>query len=212
MSRVSNGKPPTISSGQADTGHVVPFGGTSGALSDISDVDSAAGAAIGTTMSDGLTLGAPLDFTGGSFGAGGTAGLAPDNAPAVVTGGQTGGPPSTASLSPGTFGLSSGFTINVTYDASVTGASNAAAIEGAVSAAVAFLESTFTNPITLNINVGFGELNGSAISAGAVAESQHNRTSTTYAALTSALSAGAISADQIAAAAGLPGSDPTSGG
>ncbi len=170
--------------------------------------------------------GGAIDLAGGGFSAGGMTGVAVGNASQVVAGGQAGslqsGPsanPSGDSLQPSAVGsggknvsLSQGFTINVTYDSSVTDSGNAAAIEGAVAAAVQFLESTFTNPITLNIDVGYGEINGGPISSGALAESENNTISAGYATITSAMSAGAISTDQIAAAASLPAGNPTNGG
>lgn len=141
----------------------------------------------GTTMPanviSGFTVGDTIDLAGVSFGAGGMAGLAVGNLLQVVEGGQTYGlqlDPS-ANFSGDSVRLSSdghggtdvslnrGFSINVTYDSSVTSAGNAAAIEGAVAAAVQFYETVFTNPMTLNIDVGFGEINGSPISATDVA-------------------------------------------
>jgi hypothetical protein len=48
--------------------------------------------------------------------------------------------------------------INISYDASVNNAP--AGFKPAVAAAVQFLQSTFTIPVTINIAVGFGEVNG----------------------------------------------------
>jgi hypothetical protein len=48
--------------------------------------------------------------------------------------------------------------INVIYDASVNNAP--AGFKTAVAAAVQFYETTFTNPVTINLAVGYGEVNG----------------------------------------------------
>jgi autotransporter passenger strand-loop-strand repeat protein len=207
-----------LSSGAGGTGPIT-FAAANGVL----QID---GAAMPANVISGLASGDTIDLAGVNFTGGGSIGLAPGN----VLQAEVNGSAYSLLLDPSenfsgdSFRLSSdgsggtaislvqGMSINVTYDSSVTTAANAAAIEGAVAAAVQFLENTFTNPITLNIDVGFGEVNGSPIVSSAVAESESNRISTTYAAITSALSAGAISADQIAAAAGLPASDPTSSG
>ena len=178
------------------------------------------GTTMPTNVISGLAPSDTIDLAGVGFGAGGMAGLAAGNVLQVVAGGQTYGlqlDPSanfagdSVRLSSDGHGgtdvsLNRGFSINVTYDSSVTSAGNAAAIEGAVAAAVQFYESVFTNPMTLNIDVGFGEINGSPISATDVAMSKTNRISTTYAAITQRrhLGRSAISADQVAAAAGLP--------
>ncbi len=57
-----------------------------------------------------------------------------------------------------------------------------------------------------------GEVNGGTISAGDVAASSNNHIATTYDAISSGMSAGAVSTDQLAAVAGLPSADPISGG
>ena len=51
-------------------------------------------------------------------------------------------------------------TIVPTWDASVTGNPNATAIETAVATAMTAYTSVFTNPVTVNINVGWGEVGG----------------------------------------------------
>ncbi|WP_428333329.1 NF038122 family metalloprotease [Novosphingobium sp.] len=59
--------------------------------------------------------------------------------------------------------------INVTYDASAANAP--AGFEQAVQAAVQYWENQISTPITVNIDFGWGEVDGQAISAGALGES-----------------------------------------
>ncbi len=79
----------------------------------------------------------------------------------------------------------SGLVINVSYDTSV--ASAPSGFRAAVDAAVTYLESNFTNPITLTISVGYGEIAGAAISAGALAQSTSHGVNVSYAQLAAAL-------------------------
>jgi hypothetical protein len=97
--------------------------------------------------------------------------------------------------------------INVTYDSSVTSASNAAQIEGAIQAAVQFYEHAFTNNITVNIDFKFAPLSGSA-----AAQNNFNGFLYSYSQVEAALKASAKSADDNTAYSTLPGADPTGGG
>jgi hypothetical protein len=112
---------------------------------------------------------------------------------------------------------SAGLVINVNYDSSVTDLASTdpttfAAFEGAVQTAVQYYESIITNPITVTINVGWGEVMNTSILPGAVGESIAYEDFTTYASVYGALQAtGTTSPVQLAAAASLPGSDPTNG-
>ena len=105
--------------------------------------------------------------------------------------------------------------INVTYDLSVTSlpAPLQAAYESAVQTAVQFYENAFTNPITINITFGWGEIDGTPVSAGDVGQSYVNSAQVyTYQQLYNAVQAtDTTSAVQIAAAATLPADDPTGG-
>lgn len=98
------------------------------------------------------------------------------------------------------------FVINVNYDASVTSAP--AGFKTAVAAAVTYLESEFTNPVTLNLTVGYGSVNGSALSAGNVGGSQTSYDLVSYANLQAALAANGTQPDQLTALAGLPATSP----
>jgi hypothetical protein len=93
------------------------------------------------------------------------------------------------------------FTINLVYDSSVTTLTNAAQVEEAFTVAVQTFQSLYTNPITVNINVywgnsGFGNSGDSLIG------------NPSYAELTNALSSGATTAADSNAVASLPASDP----
>ena len=65
---------------------------------------------------------------------------------------------------------SSSFVINVTYDSSVSNAP--AGFTAAIQDAVTYLESVITAPITVNIDVGYGEIDGQALQSGALGESE----------------------------------------
>ncbi len=103
-----------------------------------------------------------------------------------------------------------GLTINVTYDSSV--ASAPAAFKTAVAKVVQYYESQFSDHITINLHVGYGEVDGSALGAGALGESQTFFSSHSYAQLKSALASSATSADDQTAMAHFAASDPTGGG
>src|SRR5271166_1591923 len=102
--------------------------------------------------------------------------------------------------------------INLVYDSSVTGSPYAANIMGAAQEAANLLEATFSNPITINISVGWGEEDGNAITnPAAVAQSHSNGDVFGYNDVRNALIGAAQTViDQIAAAT-LPTSDPTGG-
>ena len=111
--------------------------------------------------------------------------------------------------------------IVISYDFSVTvmnqagGAGNIALYNNFVSAtqaAVQYFNTTFSNPVTVNISFGFGEVNGSPIAPGAIGSSSTFSVLTTYTDLYNALKAtDTTSAVQLAAAASLPATDPTGG-
>jgi hypothetical protein len=101
--------------------------------------------------------------------------------------------------------------INVTYDSSVNGAPSG--FTAAFAAAVQFLESTFSNPITINVDVGFGEIDGQALDTGALGESEGFFNEYSYPQVKNALVAtDTTSSNQVSAANSLPAGDPTGGG
>jgi hypothetical protein len=106
--------------------------------------------------------------------------------------------------------------IDPVFDSSVTSSPEAANYEAAVNAAISYLESKISTPITISIGFGYGEVggnNGSAgtpLAAASGAESQGTTFSYSYADVYAALEAtDTTSAVQIAAAASLPKVDPT---
>src|SRR5271166_1167074 len=79
-----------------------------------------------------------------------------------------------------------GFVININWDSSVSNAP--AAFKTDVMAAVQYLESQFTNSVTITIDVGYGEINGQALSSNALGESEAtNYVSESYSSVRSAL-------------------------
>ena len=97
----------------------------------------------------------------------------------------------------------------MSYDSSVDNAP--AAFKAAVSDAIAFFESWFTNPITIHIDVGYGEVGGQALGAGDLGERLTFLDNFSYAQIRNALGAGAMSSDQTTAAGTLPSADPAGG-
>jgi Peptidase M10 serralysin C terminal len=104
---------------------------------------------------------------------------------------------------------SSPFVINVTWDSSASSAP--AAFKTGVLNAVQYLESQFSNAVTINIHVGYGEVNGQSLGSGALGESTSPLTSITYANLVTALKADATSAADSLAVASLPATSPITG-
>ena len=105
---------------------------------------------------------------------------------------------------------SAGLIINVNYDASVNSAP--AAFKADVAAAVSYLQSQFSDPITITISVGYGEVNGQTMGSGALGQSMYYVGSFNYSQVKNALVADAKTADDLSANATLPTVDPTNGG
>ena len=92
--------------------------------------------------------------------------------------------------------------INLTFDSSA--ASMPAAMVTAIEYAASFYDAWFTNPITVNIAVGYGEIGGVTLASNEGAEGRFNYVQVSYGALQPILSAqdgGAV----------LPSTDPTGG-
>jgi hypothetical protein len=96
--------------------------------------------------------------------------------------------------------------INLTYDSSITGLTNAAQVESAINLAAHVFEALYTNNIAVNITAYFS----SAVGLG---ESESYETGNpTYGQLVGYLRASRTTAADTNAVASLPASDPTSGG
>jgi hypothetical protein len=91
---------------------------------------------------------------------------------------------------------SAGLNINVIWDASVANAP--AAFKSVVQSVVQFYESEFSNPITLNINVGWGEVGGTPVQ-GDLGESESFLEGFSYSQIVSALTQNASSSAQVSA-------------
>src|SRR5262249_6765959 len=100
--------------------------------------------------------------------------------------------------------------INLTFDSSTNSAPSA--FFAAMNAVAQFLDNVFANPITVNITVGYGRINGQALISGALGQSQTNFNQYSYSAIRGALIASASTLNQSTAASTLPASDPTNGG
>src|ERR1700691_3104686 len=95
--------------------------------------------------------------------------------------------------------------IDITYDSSVNNAP--AGIKTGVQAAVQYLESEFTNPVTINIDVGYGEIDGQAMGADDLGESLWSQAvSESYSSVRSALLA-----ENAPGASTLPATSPDQG-
>jgi hypothetical protein len=122
--------------------------------------------------------------------------------------GHSGTQGTTVVTSPTTSGTS-GLVIDINWDASV--ASAPTGFTAAVTSAVHELESLFSNPVTITISVGYGEVDGSALGSNELGQSWAYVNSYSYSALKSALAADATSAIDASAVASLPATAPTSG-
>ena len=98
---------------------------------------------------------------------------------------------------------SAGLVINIIWDTSVANAP--AAFKSVVKSVVQFYESEFSNPVTLNINVGWGEVAGTPVTT-ALGESESYLQSFSYSQIVSALTQNASSNAQASAVNSLPSS------
>src|SRR5262249_5936271 len=74
-----------------------------------------------------------------------------------------------------------------------------------------YFESHFSNPVTITVDVGYGEVDGSSLGAGALGESVTYFDPVSYAQLQSALAANLNASGNSAAAATLPATSPLNG-
>src|SRR3979411_1478505 len=100
--------------------------------------------------------------------------------------------------------------INVIYDQNQS--SLPSGFVAAVNYVVNYFDTTFTNPVTVNIDLGYGEIAGQSLGSGALGQSRTYFDSVAYSTAFNALKANQPSATQQAAYATLPASSPLSGG
>jgi hypothetical protein len=157
-----------------------------------SDPFGGAGPVSGTTVAVG-DLGTMASLaSGGQTGSTGTTASASSPAPTVVT-------------TPG-----SGLVIDLHWDSSVTSAP--AGFQTDVIAAAQFIESQISNGATINLDVGYNEIDGSALGSGALGESESSLVSVSYSQLVAALKATASTdATDTSLLASLPATAPVSG-
>ena len=99
--------------------------------------------------------------------------------------------------------------IDIDWDSSVSSAPSG--FVTAVDSVVSFYESHFSNPVTITIDVGYGEIDGMALRSGDLGESESVLTYVSYSQLQTALANNANAIGDTAAAASLPSTSPVNG-
>jgi hypothetical protein len=101
-------------------------------------------------------------------------------------------------------------TFNLTFDPST--ASAPAGFSTAFSDAIQFYETTFDDPITINLQVGWGEINGQSLIPGALGQSMTNgQFFSNFDPVKSALTSDAKSSSDLTSVAHMAATDPTGG-
>ncbi len=135
-------------------------------------------------------------------------------ATAISTAGQSGGGSAgaavTAASLPAQPPSPTPFTINISWDASVANAPTGFTTD--VLNAVYYLESQYTDPVTINIAVGYGEYGGASLPSGALGASNSAVMSVNYAQLRPSLAADVKTASDASAVTSLPSTSPAPAG
>jgi Big-like domain-containing protein len=173
--------------------HAEPSSAAAGTIAPIDTITAAAPASPPSEAP-------PVPMLAGELGS-----FAASTAGSGATGSGTGSGGTLISSSSG----SSGLVINIVWDASVANAP--AGFITTVDQVVSYFESQFSNPITITIDVGYGEVNGQSLGFGAIGESATVLTSVSYSALEAALINNANALGDTAAAASIPTTSPVSG-
>jgi hypothetical protein len=122
------------------------------------------------------------------------------------------GPTSTPTLTPFTPPVQppspTPFTIDINWDSSVANAPTAFTSD--ILAAVDFLETQFTNPVTITLDVGYGEIDNQTLSDGDLGESEANTIPVSYSSLLAAVTANANNPTARSVLASLPATSPVS--
>jgi CRISPR/Cas system endoribonuclease Cas6 (RAMP superfamily) len=100
--------------------------------------------------------------------------------------------------------------INVIYDQSAGNLPSG--FVAAVNYVVNYYDTSFTNAVTVNIDLGYGEIGGQSLGSGALGESETYFDSVAYSTAVNALKANQPSVTQQTAYSTLPGSSPVGGG
>src|SRR5262245_40857093 len=100
-----------------------------------------------------------------------------------------------------------GLTFNVSFDASVANAP--AGFLATFAQALKFFEDNLNVPVTVNLDVGWGEVRGNAIAPGALGENIAAETKTSFSQVQAALIANAAEAGNGPLIAALRTADPT---
>ncbi|HYM17215.1 MAG TPA: VCBS repeat-containing protein [Micropepsaceae bacterium] len=111
--------------------------------------------------------------------------------------------------SPVTGTANSGLTINVTYDASVSSAP--VGFTTAITQVVQYFETHFSDPVTIIIAVGYGEVNNQRLSGGALGESLTYLEQFDYSTVRNALIADATTSADSSAVSSLGSTNPNGG-
>src|SRR5215471_4665095 len=130
-------------------------------------------------------------------------GLGSQNGNGPPNGGGSGGSPPVINTA------GAGLTINISWDASVANAPTA--FTTVVNNVVQYLQSQFSDPVTINIAIGYGEVGGSNLPGGALGASSTYLAGYGYSTIKNALAADAKTTADASAVASLPASDPTGG-
>src|ERR1700704_5994079 len=99
--------------------------------------------------------------------------------------------------------------VNFIYDSTVNSAP--AGFTSTLTAVANFFQTTFSDPVTININVGYGKINGGNLGAGALGESLTYLNNYTYSQLRSNLASDATSGDDFTSVNSLPPNNPNGG-
>lgn len=101
------------------------------------------------------------------------------------------------------------FVINIAWDTSVQSAP--AGFMAGVLTAAQYLESQFSDAVTLNLDIGYGEVNGAALGTNVLGSSESFLTSVSYTSLLNALKLDAKTSADATAVASLPAASPVGG-
>ena len=115
-----------------------------------------------------------------------------------------------AALLAGTSHRAQALTFHLTYDATTIGAPTG--FFTAFQAAIDFFQTTYQDPITINLQVGWGKINGQNLAPGNLGQSStYQPAFLSYNQVKAALMSDAHSVEDAAALASLPAADPTGG-